>query len=276
MRKVVRLIAASVALVSITVACAKVPYTGRKQFNLIPNGIMQGLGKATYADMLAESKVQREGSNAAVLKKVGGRISKSANEKDFAWKFALIKEETINAWCLPGGYIGFYTGILPVLHNEAGMAFVMGHEVGHATAHHGAERMSQQLVLLGGLTGLSMYIDGSKKLKKKEKDLLIAALGVGLQFGVILPFSRAHEAEADVIGMMYMSKAGYPPGESIKVWQRMEEYAGGSSVPAFFSTHPSNKQRQKNLKEWLPKARKRYVRNKLGYDTQDPMWGNKR
>ena len=153
------------------------------------------------------------------------------------------------------------------------MAFVMGHEVGHATAHHGAERLSQQLTMVGGLVGLELFLRNRTTLKQQDRQLILGALGVGGTVGVLLPFSRMHESEADVVGMMYMSSAGYPPAESIKVWDRMEKETGGSAVPTFLSTHPKSKKRQANQREWLPKARKRYQRNALKRDTLAPLWG---
>lgn len=262
------------ALSALVVACAKVPYTDRKQYNLLPDSLMRGLGKTTYSAMLSEVKVRKKGDKNDVLQKVGRRISRAANQPKYDWKFSLIDSDEINAWCLPGGYIGFYDGILPVLENEAGMAFVMGHEVGHATAHHGAERLTQQLTLIGGLLGLELWLKDHSKLDRKQRMVVLGALGVGGTVGVILPFSRMHESEADVIGMMYMSKAGYPPKESIEVWDRMAKKSkGGLKLPAFLSTHPTTKKRQKNQKEWLPKARKRYQRNALSRDTLVPLWG---
>ena len=223
--------------------------------------------------MLADLKVKKKGEDSDTLRKVGKRISNAAKQSKYDWEFSLIKSDEINAWCLPGGYIGFYTGILPVLKNEAGMAFVMGHEVGHATAHHGAERLSQQLTMVGGLVGLELFLRNRTTLKQQDRQLILGALGVGGTVGVLLPFSRMHESEADVVGMMYMSSAGYPPAESIKVWDRMEKETGGSAVPAFLSTHPKSKKRQANQREWLPKARKRYQRNALKRDTLAPLWG---
>ena len=262
-----------VASVVLVVACAKVAFTGRIQYNIIPDSLMRGIGKSAYGEMLSGVSVKRKGSDAATLNKVGRKISKVADKPKYDWKFSLIKDDTMNAWCLPGGYIGFYTGVLPALKNEAGMAFVMGHEVGHATAHHGSERLTQSLTMLGGLLGLELYLKDHSKLKPKQRGILLGALGVGATVGVILPFSRSHEAEADVIGMMYMAKAGYPPAESIKVWDRFAKGSKGVKIPAFLSTHPSTKRRQANQKEWLPTARKRYLRNQLGYDTQVNLWG---
>jgi predicted Zn-dependent protease len=252
-------------------ACAKVPYTGRLQGNIVPNGIMRSIGKTTYATMLSGKKLQKKGANATTLSRVGGRVATVANQPKYDWSYTLIVEDTLNAWCLPGGYIGFYTGILPALESEAGMASVMGHEVGHAMAHHGAERLSQSLALLGGLLGLKVYLDKETKMSQKDQALVLGAVGVGATFGIILPFSRAHEREADVIGMMYMAEAGYPPVEAVNVWKRMDKL-GGASVPAFMSTHPSHKARQANLKEWLPAARKKYQRSKRYKGVLNERW----
>ena len=244
------------------VACQKVPYTGRPQFNLVPDSIMRGIGKSSYQSVLSQERVQRSGDEVQVLERVGRRISKAANEPDYDWSYTMVDKEEVNAWCMPGGYITFYTGILPVLKHEAGMAFVMGHEVGHAVAHHGAERLSQQLALIGGLAGLELYMANATEVKPKERAIILAALGVGAEVGVLLPFSRTHESEADVIGMMYMARAGYPPGESIDLWDRMER-ASPASMPAFLSTHPSNENRKQNLREWMPRAKKKFERNAL-------------
>lgn len=267
-----RKLAVAVATVTLVlVACHKVPYTGRIQYNIVPEAIMRGVGKSSYQEMLSGVPVEKAGEDHQTLVKVGGKISKAAKQPDYDWSFSLIDEDTINAWCMPGGYIGFYTGILPVLQNEAGMAFVMGHEVGHATAHHGAERMSQQLTLIGGLAGLELYMANATELDKKTRGIILGAVGVGAEVGVLLPFSRTHESEADVIGMMYAASSGYPPNESIALWDRMEQ-ASPSSIPAFLSTHPANDRRQANLREWMPQANKKYERNKLSYDTKQKLW----
>lgn len=253
-------------------ACAKVPVTGRKQLNLIPDSIMMGLGRSQWAETIHASRVTRKGEDADTLRTVGDRISKVANRPDYAWRYALIDEPEVNAWCLPGGYIGIYTGVLPVLKNEAGMAFVMGHEVGHAVAHHGGERLSQQLAILGGLAGVGLYLEGKEKMNDTQRGIILGALGAGAEVGIALPFSRKHESEADAIGLMFMAGAGYPPEESIKVWDRMTEIAGPQKIPAFLSTHPSNEKRQKNLREWMPKAKKRFQRNRLDRDTLRTLW----
>ena len=268
-----RSLALAAAAIVLLVACTRAPYTRRVQYNLVPDGVMSMLGSSTYKTMLGEARVERGTENARLLGRVGRRIAGAAKKPEYDWEYALMRDETINAWCLPGGKIGFYTGILPVLQSEAGMAFVMGHEVGHATAHHGAERLSQQLSLLGGLTGLDLFLANSSRLTREQRGLIMGAIGLGAEVGVILPFSRKHESEADIIGMMYMANAGYPPAESIEVWKRMDRLAGGGG-PAFLSTHPSNARRQENLREWLPRARKRFERNKLDHDTREALWGS--
>jgi len=272
MRKALRPLLITLAAATLAAACIKVPYTGRRQFNLVPDSVMHGLGASTYQSMLQGKVVQRKGQDSAILDRVGNRISEAAHKPGFEWEYSLIAEDTLNAWCLPGGKIGFYTGILPVLENEAGMAFVMGHEVGHATARHGSERLSQNLALVGGLTALELYLSGQEKLSQEQRGLILGALGVGAQVGVILPFSRKHESEADVIGLMYMAKAGYPPQESIAVWDRMAQATGGKQLPAFLSTHPPHAKRQEVLRDWMDNAAKRYARNRLPKGTQTPIW----
>jgi len=263
---------AAMAVLVFSTACSRAPITHRVQVNAIPDPLMSSLGASAYGDMLRGSKVQREHPDAKTLKKVGKKISRIARRPDYRWRYALIEDDTINAWCLPGGKIGFYTGILPVLKNEAGMGFVMGHEVGHAIARHGAERITQQATVLGGLTALHLYLDRNSDMPKAAKDMLLGALGLGIEIGVLLPFSRAHEKEADIIGMMFMARAGYPPEESIQVWKRMSQTNGNNGAPTFLSTHPSHKERKKNLREWLPAARKRFERNRSERDTLTPMW----
>ena len=275
LRAIAHLTALTLLASTVLAACVKVPITKRRQFNLIPDGLMREIGASTYRSMLADLKVSKGTENAKVIDRVGSGIADAANQKDYDWKFKLIQDnDTINAWCLPGGKIAVYTGILPVVENEAGLAFVMGHEVGHATAHHGAERMSQQLAVLGGLAGLYLYLDNKTEMTDKQMATVIAAAGVGAQGGVILPFSRLHEKEADVIGMMYMAKAGYPPAEAPKVWDRMEDATGGSGLPAILSTHPNNDTRKENLRDWLPKAKKRYNRSNKRSGTQQTLWTN--
>ena len=257
------------------VACSKVPVTGRRQFNLLPDSLMNSLGESTYKTMLSDVTLSKGNDNAKTLQQVGNAIADAAGSDGdgYEWEYKLIQEnDTINAWALPGGKTAVYTGLLPVVENEAGLAFVMGHEVGHATASHGAERMSQQLAVLGGLAGLYVYLDRKTEMSDDNKALVVAALGLGAEVGVILPFSRSHEKEADIIGMMYMAKAGYTPTESTKVWDRMEAATGGSVMPDFLSTHPSNDNRKSNLNEWMGQAKKKYQRSKQVSNDTRTLW----
>lgn len=264
------------ALALATIGCTRAPVTKRYQLNVIPDPLMTSIGESAYRDMLSSERVKRDSPDAQTLRKVGRSISRVARKPNYRWRYALIDDpDTINAWCLPGGKIAFYTGILPVLRNEAGMGFVMGHEVGHAMAHHSAERLTQQATVLGGLTALYLYMDKHSEMPKRSRDVLLAALGLGLEVGVMLPFSRKHEKEADIIGMMYMARAGYPPDEGIKVWSRMRKEAGKSALPTFLSTHPSHNQRKENLREWLPSAKKRFARNQTKRNTLAPLWKTK-
>lgn len=272
MKTLARLVLAATAVTLFAAACAKVPVTGRRQFNVIPNGVMNKIGKTSYRQTLSEKNIIKEGDDAELMRKVGKRIAVVADQPDFDWSYALIRDKNLNAWCLPGGYIGVFTGILPAMENEAGMAFVMGHEIGHAVAHHGSERLSQQIVVLGGVAGLVALADSQMDMTGEQKAIVFGALGIGAEVGILLPFSRSHESEADVIGMMFAAGAGYPPGEGITLWDRMSELSKGPEVPSWISTHPSNDDRQAHMKEWMPRAKKRFERNKLDYDTRRPLW----
>lgn len=266
-----RVLFALTAVSLLASGCTRNEITGRRKFNAIPNGLMNSLGKSGYAETLAASDVQAGGNNVKTLRRVGKRIANAADEKNFAWEFNLIKDDTVNAWCMPGGYIGFYNGILPYLRTEAGMAFVMGHEVGHATAKHSAERLTQQLGVTGALTLTQAFLNRQSGISAEQKNTLFAAIGLGVEVGVLLPFSRKHESEADIIGLMYMADAGYPPGQAVGVWERMG--AAGTRPPEFLSTHPSPDNRIKKINEWLPQARKRFRRNKrAGENTTQVVW----
>lgn len=271
MRLVTKLIGASLLCAAVVGGCKKVPYTRRTPVNAIPNALMNAVGAQSYVATLSEVNVKKGGKDDQTLSRVGGRISRVANKPNYDWEYALIDDASVNAWCMPGGKIGFYTGILPVLEHESGMAFVMGHEVAHAVAAHGGERMTQQLGVMGGLTVLQAYVDGKSKLTAEQKQILFGALGLGAEVGVLLPFSRMHEKEADVIGMMYMADAGYPPGQAPEVWTRMGQL-GGERPPTFLSTHPSPEGRKANLAKWLPDARKKYLRNKLDGNVTAQIW----
>jgi predicted Zn-dependent protease len=267
-----RILAIGALVGVVAVACTKAPYTKRPQLDLVPDSVMKSLGKSEYEKTLASSTVEKGGDDVTTLRTVGAKIAKVANRPDYDWQFNMIESNEVNGWCMPGGYIAFYTGILPVLENEAGMAFVMGHEVGHAVAHHGAERMTQQLAILGGMTGLSALLAAKTDLNRQQENTVLAAIGAGTTVGIVLPFSRTQEAEADTIGTMYMARAGYPPEQAVQIWDRMEKATGGSSTPSFLSDHPADAKRKEDIQSILPQARKKYQRNKLSYDTTAKKW----
>lgn len=235
-------------------ACATVPETGRSQLILLSESQEVSLGVQAYQEVLKDKKISKDPEANAMVRRVGERIAR-ASSKDYDWQFTVIDEpKTINAFALPGGKVAVYTGILPVARDDAGLATVMGHEVAHATARHGAERMSQgllaQLVVVGG----GVVLGGGDPERTKA---VIGALGAGAAVGVILPFSRRQESEADRIGLRYMARAGYEPEAAIGFWERMEEATKGRGgrPPEFLSTHPSGPTRIAQIREWLPEAR---------------------
>ncbi|SIS98514.1 Peptidase family M48 [Zobellia uliginosa] len=242
-------------------ACKTNPFTGKKVLNFYPNSQIFPTAFAQYDQFLTENKVVENTADAKMITKVGQRISSAAERwltangysgylKDYKWEYNLVNDETVNAWCMPGGKIVFYTGILPICKGETGVAVVMGHEVAHALADHGAQRMSAgTLQQLGAVAGNVAIQDPEKR------NIFNQAYGVGSQVGVMLPFSRSHETEADRIGLQIMAIAGYDPAEAAELWKRMKANSGGEAPPEFMSTHPSNDTRIKNLTEWAPAAR---------------------
>ncbi|MBU2946950.1 M48 family metallopeptidase [Zobellia uliginosa] len=242
-------------------ACKTNPFTGKKVLNFYPNSQVFPTAFAQYDQFLTENKVVDNTAEARMITKVGQRISSAAEKwltangyagylKDYKWEYNLVDDQTVNAWCMPGGKIVFYTGILPICAGERGVAVVMGHEVAHALADHGAQRMSAgTLQQLGAVAGNVAIQDPQKR------EMFNQAYGVGSQVGVMLPFSRSHETEADRIGLQIMAIAGYDPNEAAELWKRMKANSGGNAPAEFMSTHPSNDTRIKNLTEWAPAAR---------------------
>ncbi|MFH1279370.1 MAG: M48 family metallopeptidase [Candidatus Eisenbacteria bacterium] len=238
-------------LIAVLIGCATVPVTGRQSFNLIPESQEVALGLDSYRQVLSESEVVESGPELALVRSVGARIAAASDRPDYDWEFNLIKEDkTVNAFCLPGGKVAVYTGILPVALNEAGLATVVAHEIAHAIARHGGERMTDELAFQVGGMGLEALL-GQKS--QATRNVVMAAYGIGGQIGVLLPFSRSAESEADHIGLVYMAKAGYDPREAVHFWERMQEQAGGAP-PEWLSTHPSQGSRAKQLQEWMPEA----------------------
>lgn len=253
-------------LLLLLVACNTVPLTNRKQLNLIPGGQMRSLSFDQYSQVLSQSQVVNNTQEAFMVKKAGKNIAAAVESylkqegqseliEDFSWEFTLLKDDVANAWCMPGGKVAFYTGIMPICQNEAGVAVVMGHEVAHAIARHGNERMSQGLLQQAGGIALAAAIEEKPE---ETKALFMGAYGVASQVGALLPFSRLHESEADQLGLTFMAMAGYNPEEAPAFWKRMSEQAGGASVPEFLSTHPAHDTRIENLNKWMPEAKKYY------------------
>jgi len=227
------------------------------------------LGEQSYRKILEQEQVVRDGKAVDAVQRVGHRLAGAATSDEFltavqlhpqkfVWEFQLVKSNQVNAFCLPGGKVVVYTGLLPVAKNEAGLATVLGHEIGHALAHHGAERMAQEELVQIGQVAASSSIDN---LSLGQRQQLYALLGAGSQVGVLLPFSRKHESEADHIGLLLMSAAGYDPAQAIDFWQRMEEQAK-TGKSEFLSTHPSHEHRIRDLRGWLPEAQEVYQKRK--------------
>ncbi len=249
-------ILAILASITIMVACVTVPGSNRRAINFMPDGQMNSLGLQAYQDVLKTEKKSKNFRMTAVVREIGNKIARASGEK-FKWEFNLIDSNKINAFCLPGGKVAVYTGILKVAQNTAGLAAIMGHEVAHAVARHGGERMSHGVLAQAGLAGASLSLSNNK-----YRGAILGALGVGAQVGVMLPFSRSHETEADVLGMQYMAKAGYNPIEASHFWTRMNK--GGSAGPEFMSTHPNPVNRANALRKMASssKIRNLYARSR--------------
>ncbi|MEN8249917.1 MAG: M48 family metallopeptidase [Bacteroidota bacterium] len=246
-------------------ACATVPVTNRQQLALISNDELIPLSFDNYNKVIEEGKLSTNEEQTAMIKRVGVRIQKAVedymaknNNSDhisgFEWEFNLLEEDIANAWCMPGGKVAFYTGILPICENETGVAVVMGHEVAHAIANHGRERMSQQMALNGIL---SVGAATTQESQSKLDDIFLQAAGAASPLGM-LKFGRNQESEADRMGLIFMAMAGYDPAASIEFWERMSAMSGGQEPPEFMSTHPSHDTRISDLKKWLEEAKQYY------------------
>ena len=246
------------------VNCGTVPLTGRKQLTLIPESDLTQMSFDSYKQVLKESKLSNDPKQVNMVRRVGRNLANATEQylteqgystSEYKWEFNVIKDDnTINAWCMPGGKIAIYTGILPIAQNDAGLAVVMGHEIAHAVAKHGNERMSQGLLVQFGGIALSEALSSKPS---ETRDLYLMSYGVGAQVGAVLPYSRLHESEADRIGLTLMAMAGYDPHEAVPFWERMNN-VGGSRPPAFLSTHPAPSKRIEKIKEHLPEAMARY------------------
>ncbi|HEV8343279.1 MAG TPA: M48 family metallopeptidase [Candidatus Binatia bacterium] len=234
---------------ALLLSCTTAPYTGRGQLMLVSEGQEVGLGEEAYRHILRDSVVSDNPEALRIVRKVGERIAQAANKPEYKWEFRVINDpDMVNAFCVPGGKVAVYTGIFPIARDEAGLAVVLGHEVAHALLRHAGERISQSQVVGAGLA-----LAGASGINPQ----LLQAFGLGASVGVILPFGRSQESEADHVGLILMAKAGYDPRVSVEVWERMERKEKGAP-PEFLSTHPSYETRTQQLRAWMPEALKYY------------------
>ncbi len=258
-----------ITIISVSLQCSSVAVTGRKQLNLVSNDKLIPMSIEQYEKVLKESKLSDNEEWTQMVKNTGAKI-KSAVERYFEekgradelegykWEFNLLADETVNAWAMPGGKVAFYEGIIPICKDEIGVAVVMGHEVAHAIANHGRERVSQQIVAQSGLTVVSIAL-GAGGVAPITGDVIMQGAGAVTSLG-ILKFSRTHESEADHLGIIFMAMAGYDPREAPKFWTRMSSESKGEAPPEFLSTHPSHGTRISDLNQWMPEAMNYYKR----------------
>ena len=250
-------------------SCSTVPVTGRSQLNLIPNESMLSMSYQQYDQFLKDNKLSTNTAEVERVKRVGKNIEMAVNQyfsqknmtyqlKDYKWEYNLVESKDINAWCMPGGKVVIYTGILPITQDDTGLAVVMGHEIGHAIAQHGNERMSQQLAVQLGGVALATALATKPS---QTQQLWMAAFGLGSSVGILLPYSRLQENEADRLGLTFMAMAGYDPRKSVDFWERMSKAKTGQAPPEFLSTHPSDQTRIQKIKAIIPEVMPYYKGN---------------
>lgn len=262
MKRLLKVYLAFFVIVVLTDSCTTVPLTGRKQLSLVPESEMIAMSFTSYSDFLKENPLSTDKANVALVQEVGKNISLavikyfadnnlSSRLDGYQWEFNLVKNDTTpNAWCMPGGKVVVYSGILPYTKDKNGLAVVVSHEIAHAVARHGNERMSQQMVAQFGGAVLSEAI---KEKPAETQAIFGSAYGLGAQYGLMLPFSREHELEADKLGLIFMAMAGYDPQTAVEFWQRMASM-GGQKPPEFMSTHPSDETRIQKIKDAMPEV----------------------
>jgi predicted Zn-dependent protease len=247
-------------------SCSSVPITGRKQLSLVPDDQIMAMAATQYDTVLMTNQLSTNEEQTAMVKRCGARIQKAVEayfqSKDqmaqlagYEWEFNLIESDEVNAWCMPGGKVAFYTGILPICQDEAGIAVVMGHEVAHAVAKHGNERMSQAMLAQYGSVALDAAL---AKNSEGTKQMAATAFGIGATYGALMPFGRKQESEADHLGLIFMAMAGYDPSTAVPFWERMAANSQGGKPPEILSTHPSDESRIANLRTLMPEAQKYY------------------
>jgi len=264
----IKFIASLFILTSFVISCSKNAVTGRKGLKLLPESELQSMANGQYRDFLSKNKIVSTTANkdAEMVKRVGQRITKavvdyyasinkSSDLEGYKWEYNLVDDKAVNAWCMPGGKIVVYSGLLPISQNEAALAIVMGHEVSHAIFQHGNERISQQLGAQVVGTGLQVAVMNKPQ---ETQNAFLLAYGIGAQAGLLLPFSRKHELEADRYGLWWAAMAGYNPREAIPLWERMEKASDGAKPPEFLSTHPSEGKRIDQLNKYMDEAMKYY------------------
>lgn len=255
MRSLNLMVFTSVAALILT-GCTTVPETGRRQLNFMSPGEEMKLGLTEFDKMKKDVPISKDAGANQLVQKVGKRIAAVANLPDAQWEFVVFESPEANAFCLPGGKVGVYTGILPITKDEAGLATVIGHEVAHAVARHGGERISRAV----GLQVLGQAV-GSATAESKYAVAIQQAYGLGTQLAVELPHSRGQESEADHIGLIYMARAGYNPEASVAFWQRFADFnkkSGGGETPWFLRTHPLDETRIQQLQTWMPEAKAQF------------------
>ncbi len=247
--------------------CARNAITGRNQLSLVSESDLQTMAQTQYAEVLSKSRVVTSGSDADMVKRVGSRIAAAVQEyyrgrglstadlSNYRWEFNLINDSQVNAWCMPGGKVAVYTGILPVTQTESGLAIVIGHEIAHAVVGHGRERMSQEMAAqgVGALGGAALGSD------TKAGNIFNSVYGISAEYGVLLPFSRKQELEADQYGLIFAAAAGYDPRVAIDLWTRMASLSTGQKPPAILSSHPSDAERIQKIRDMMPEALKYYT-----------------
>jgi len=252
-----------ITAISFLNSCAKNPFTGKNTLNFVPNSELFATSFKQYGSFLKDNKVVVGTTDAKRVEAVGMKIKVAAEKylnangfkdylKDYSWEYKLVESKEVNAWCLPGGKIVFYSAILPICKDDAGMATVMGHEVAHALANHGAQRMSAGILQQAGAGVVGIAIDSKSN---QEKQIWLSAYGGITQYGAMLPFSRSHESEGDKIGLILMAIAGYDPTTAVAFWERMSANSGGKKQPEFLSTHPSDANRIAKLRSLIPEAK---------------------
>ena len=254
------------SIISLLAGCTQVDITGRKQLILVPESTMLSMSFQNYGEFITEHKLSTNVEQTEMVKRVGSRIQKAIElyckdkgEEDklsgYEWEFNLVEDPNVNAWCMPGGKVVVYTGLMPVAQNETGLAVVLGHEIAHAFARHGAERMTDELITQMGSIAISKALENHPE---QTKNIFMTAYGAGTQVGVLLPFSRKQESEADHLGLIFMAMAGYDPHEAVTFWERMAAANQGSQPLELLSTHPANETRIKDIQKLIPEAMKYY------------------